>query len=95
MEEAKVWNKEVFENIFKRKRVFLARLNGIQMALERYNSDKLKNLENELLKELDEMMLQEDVFWNKKSIRDWTYLGNRNTAFFSSESYSEKEDQSD
>ncbi|XVE65588.1 hypothetical protein DITRI_Ditri08aG0012200 [Diplodiscus trichospermus] len=81
-EKVTKWNIDVFGNIFKKKRVLLARLNGIQKAMERYSSKKLKKLDQELRKELDEIMLQEEVFWNQKSVREWINLGDRNTAYF-------------
>ena len=37
VKNVKVWNREVFGNIFQRKRILMARINGIQAALEKYS----------------------------------------------------------
>ncbi|KAL2899374.1 hypothetical protein RDABS01_024456 [Bienertia sinuspersici] len=76
------WNKEVFHNIFRQKRVLLARINGIQKSLcERRNSSLMK-LENVLRRELDEVLKQEELFWYQKSRVTWLKDGDRNTTFF-------------
>ena len=38
VKEVQVWNREVFGNIFQRKRTLMARINGIQASLEKYRS---------------------------------------------------------
>lgn len=62
-----VWNKEVFGNIFQRKRRLANRIRGVQRALEVSDSNFLLNLEKDLLGELEEVLYQEESFWNKKS----------------------------
>lgn len=42
------WNKDVFGNIFWKKRRLLARLGGIQKALKDYSSHGLLDLEKQL-----------------------------------------------
>ena len=42
------WNKENFGNFLKRKRRLLVKLNGIQHALERFDSNRLLKLETKL-----------------------------------------------
>ena len=54
------WNGSHFGNIFTRKKNLLARINGIQQALFVSPSAFLVNLENELLKELDQVLNQEE-----------------------------------
>ncbi|XP_050273319.1 uncharacterized protein LOC126716553 [Quercus robur] len=54
------WNKEHFGNIFFRKKTIMARLNGIQRAMLVNPSAFLLNLENELLKDLDAVLNQEE-----------------------------------
>ena len=58
-----MWNKENFGNIFKRKRHLLARLNGIQHALEKFNSNRLLELESKLKMELETILSQEELLW--------------------------------
>lgn len=76
------WNKVIFGNIFQRKRRLLARLGGIQRALEVKYTRSLCHLEKKLKKELEEVLNQEEWFWHQKSRKDWALLGDRNTKFF-------------
>lgn len=46
------FNKNIFNNIFKRKRILNARLDGIQRALDRKHSHSLVKLEKQLRVEL-------------------------------------------
>ena len=76
------WNKNEFGNIFKRKKKILARLNGIQKALESHHSDNLLKLETQLSKELNDILNQEELLWLQKSRSDWIQFGDKNTSFF-------------
>lgn len=49
------WNKEDFGNILHRKRLLQARIKGIQNSLDYNSSGWLQNLEQVLLKELNEV----------------------------------------
>ena len=42
----------------------------------------LVNLENELLKELDKVLSQEEELWALKSRVNWMIQGDRNTTFY-------------
>lgn len=55
------WNREVFGNIFKRKRRILARIDGIQKALEVRQSNHLTWLKADLRQELEEVLTQEEI----------------------------------
>ena len=70
------WNGSHFGNIFTRKKNLLARINGIQRALSVRPSASLVNLENELLKELDRVLNQEEELWAMKSRVNWMIQGN-------------------
>lgn len=78
----KKWNKDVFGNILTRKRALLARLRGIQRCMKRYHFNKLIELEKELFIDLEGVLDNEELLWNKKSQSDWLSLGNRNTKYF-------------
>ena len=82
VKEVQVWNREVFGNIFKRKRTLMARINGIQAALEKYSSRGLMRLEARLRRDLEMVMGQEEILWWQKSRKDWIMHGDRNTKFF-------------
>lgn len=69
--KAKEWNKNQFGNFFTRKRNLMSRLNGIQRALALRPSDFLVKLENELLRELDLVLRQEEESWALKSWVNW------------------------
>ena len=56
------WNRQQFGNIFWRKRRLMARLGGIQRALEKYTSKGLLELELKLRTELEEVLTQEEIF---------------------------------
>ena len=60
----------------------LARLNGIQQALANRPSTFLINLENELLKELEVVLNQEEEIWVLKSRVNWLVQGDRSTNFY-------------
>ena len=57
------WNVSHFSNIFTRKKNIMARINGIQWALSVRPFAFLVNLKNELLKELDQVLNQEEELW--------------------------------
>ena len=76
------WNGSHFGYIFTRKKNLLARINGIQQALFVSPSAFLVNLENELLKELDRVLNQEEELWALKSRVNWMIQGDRNTNFY-------------
>ncbi|XP_028113017.1 uncharacterized protein LOC114311151 [Camellia sinensis] len=76
------WNKEVFGNIFKRKRHLLARIEGIQKTLANNFSHNLHVLEQELLKQYNVTLLQEETLWFQKSRAKRITFCDRNTKFF-------------
>ena len=81
-DEAIRWNRMHFGNVFNRKKNIMARLNGIQRALANRPSNFLINLENELLKELEVVLSQEEDIWALKSRVNWLVQGDRNTNFY-------------
>lgn len=76
------FNKEVFGNIFKRKRNIEARIRGIQKTLERVDSLALYHLEQSLQHDYNHILFQEEVLWYQKSREQWVKLGDKNTSFF-------------
>ncbi|XP_050242161.1 uncharacterized protein LOC126691131 [Quercus robur] len=76
------WNKEVFGNLFAKKRKILARISGLQKALAVRPSAFLISLEKELSLEYTAILNQEEKFCALKSRIDWKILGDRNTAFY-------------
>ncbi|XP_030925036.1 uncharacterized protein LOC115952092 [Quercus lobata] len=81
-EKAKKWNKDVFGNIFARKRRVLARLYGVQKALSNGPNQFLVQLEKDLMREYAAIMQQEEEYWALKSRPNWAACGDCNTPFF-------------
>lgn len=77
----KVWNKEVFEKIEYRIKMLNQRLVGEQCRLEKYGSPYLIKLEQDLQNDLNEVLLQE-VLWYQKSRGQWIVQGDRNTKYY-------------
>lgn len=76
------FNKEVFGNIFKRKRILENRIRGVRKSLERIDSVRLLLLEQQLQQEYDHVLFQEEIHWYQKAKENWVFLGDRNTRYF-------------
>ncbi|KAL6518454.1 hypothetical protein OROGR_018956 [Orobanche gracilis] len=65
--EATTFNKEVFGNIFRRKRHCENRLRGVQKALDERETSSMLQLERELQDEYGRILYQEELLWFQKS----------------------------
>ena len=81
-EDSIIFNKQVFGNIFRKKRNLENRLKGVQEKLERVDSISLALLERDLQKEYSDVLRQEELLWFQKSNEKWVKWGDRNTSFF-------------
>lgn len=81
-QEFKIWNKETFGSVFKKKKVLIARLNGAQKSLATRPNKHLFKLNKELHDELNIILQQEEILRLKKSREKWINQGDRNTSFF-------------
>lgn len=77
-----LFNKEIFGNIFQRRKHITNRLNGIQKEMERVDSSSLMRTEAELQNEMDQILWREEILWFQKSREQWMQFGDGNTKFF-------------
>ena len=77
------WAKQNHGNVFKRKKNLIARIQGIQRAID-HDPRKayLIDLENKLKEDLDVILDQEEQFWALRARSNWLVAGDRNTNFF-------------
>ncbi|KAK2417953.1 hypothetical protein QL285_040194 [Trifolium repens] len=77
------WKKNVFGNIYIQKSDLMARINGIQRKLHTDRHNKfLERLEQQLQRELDTVLQQEEAMWFQKSRSQWIKDGDRNTRYY-------------
>jgi len=76
------WNKEVFGNLFRRKRKLWARIEGLQRRLATGAPRYLLKLERKLRSELDQTLDQIAMLWFQKAREDQIRDGDRNTKYF-------------
>lgn len=76
-----IFTKQVFGNIFRRKRRVEGRLRGVHKQLDVFPFADIQ-LERELQNELSSILAQEELLWFQKSRENWVRFGNRNTRFF-------------
>ncbi|KAL8162331.1 hypothetical protein V2J09_013820 [Rumex salicifolius] len=77
-----ILNKDVFSCIQTRKENLLSEIQGFQTLIASSASDQLLQQEENLVKELDIVLEQEEVFSLQKSREKWITLGDINTSFF-------------
>jgi len=77
-----MWNKEVFGNLFRRKRKLWARLAGIQRRIMVGTLRYILKLERRLRQELEQMLDQIAMLWFQKAREDQIRGGDRNTKYF-------------
>lgn len=76
------WNKNVFGNIFRKKRWILGRIEGVQRAQANQFSHNLQCLEKDVVTDFNNILAQEEMLWFQKSWAKWIVQGERNTRFF-------------
>lgn len=76
------WNKNVFGNIFRKKRWTLARIKGVQDSQSKNFSHNLISLEKDLVADYNNILAQEELLWFQKSRAKWIVMGERNTRYF-------------
>lgn len=75
-------NVNVFGNIHNMKRKLLARIDGVQKRLPVRKFYSLIKFEIKLQKELEWVLLQEELLWFQRSRKEWICSWDKNTKFF-------------
>jgi len=82
-EDLRLWNKEVFGNIFYMKDILYQRLDIINTKMASIGiSENLDKLRGELWSELEKLLAREEVIWLQYSKATWYVDGDRNTKYF-------------
>lgn len=77
--ELKLWSRTEFGGREKKVKELINELKSVKHNFEHYMSgEKIKRLE----KQIDNMLLDEEVYWKQRSRADWLLEGDRNTKFF-------------
>lgn len=66
-----IFNKEIFENVFVKKRELERQLNDVQLSLESVEDSQLRVKEQGLHKDLNNILLQEKLLWYQKFKEQW------------------------
>ncbi|KAL0004584.1 hypothetical protein SO802_012145 [Lithocarpus litseifolius] len=82
MVKAQRWNKEVFGNVFNRKKQIMARSMGTQRALANNPNNFLLKLQDQLFEEYNLILQLEEEIWAMKSKSNVTIFRERNTKYF-------------
>ena len=75
------WNKDVFGNVFTRKKIIMARLLGVQKAFTSRLNPFLIRLQNKLNDEYNLILQLEEELWAMKARTDRIIHGECNTAY--------------
>lgn len=78
------WNKQLYRNIFVRKRKLISELERVQKVLDVCFSQTLHRREYGLQHEIEEVLAHEELLWFQKSKAKWLHNGDRNTSYFHS-----------
>lgn len=87
MAELKIWSKAEFEGRKKKLDNLLQQLQSKRECGEQYESgEEIKNIE----KQIDGILLEEEIYWRQRSRAVWLKEGDKNTKFFHSKASARK-----
>lgn len=76
------WNRNVFGNIFAEKKILLKRLKGVHRVLALRRQPNLFKLEFNLRQKLENILIQEEMYWFQMAREDSIVSGEQNTKFY-------------
>ncbi|XP_057837282.2 uncharacterized protein LOC131047412 [Cryptomeria japonica] len=79
--QLKIWNKEVFKNIFSEKESIEAELETLNSKVMNNGMDDFRK-EKELKAMLSEILTREEIYWKDKAKELWIKEADKNTIFF-------------
>ncbi|KAF7841372.1 ribonuclease H [Senna tora] len=80
-DKVKVWNRKTFGNIFQKESI-LSKIQNIEERLDTRPNGNLKATQENLWKEYESILYQEELLWMQKSRCQLTVNGDRNTRFY-------------
>lgn len=81
-EAVKKWNREVFGDIFSRKKALIRQLEHLDNQIVANPSHELESLKRIVWHEYEQVLRQEELLWFQKSRSKWLYFGDWNSRFF-------------
>lgn len=87
MTELLLWSLEEFSKREKKLKKLLKELKSMKQSYDHY-MDREKN--NKLEKQIDNVLIDEEVYWKQRSIIDWLLERDRNTNFFHAKASTQK-----
>lgn len=81
-DELEKWNRETFGNIFERKKKLMRQLERITDQMTYVFSHQLQARQQEIWRQYEEVLGQEELPWFQKSRSKWLAFGDRNSKYF-------------